>query len=121
MSINDVIRTDTRKYKMITKDVPTTKDILIKAREIISDEKNWTQKAQARDKDGHEVSYLRPWAVCFCSVGAVERASIGHPRRALAALDFLSGEICSNIAEFNDTSSHAEVLAMFDKAIANAS
>jgi hypothetical protein len=121
MSINDVIRTDTRKYKMTTKDIPTIKDVLIKAREIISDEKNWTQRAEARDKDGITVSYLRPWAVCFCSVGAVERAAIGHPGRNLDALEALSGEISSNIAEFNDNSSHAEVLAMFDKAIANAS
>jgi hypothetical protein len=51
----------------------------------------------------------------------VERAAIGHPGRNLDALEALSGEISSNIAEFNDNSSHAEVLAMFDKAIANAS
>jgi hypothetical protein len=101
----------------------TTKDILIKAREIISDEKNWTQGIEARDKDGNAVAYFNPLAICFCSIGAVERAAFltnGDPARALCALT--TGEIYySNIAiaKFNDNSSHAEVLAMFDTAIAN--
>jgi hypothetical protein len=67
----------------------TTKEILIKAREIISDEKNWTQGIEARDKDGNTVAYFNPLAICFCSIGAVERAAFltnGDPARALCAL-----------------------------------
>jgi hypothetical protein len=102
----------------------STKEILIKARAIISDEKNWTQGVKARDVEGNAVSSSTPTAVCFCSIGAVERAgAFSHAATRYYALRYLARASCDSgyprISDFNDNSSHAEVLAMFDKAIAN--
>lgn len=110
-----------------------TKEILIEARNIISDEKNWTQGAEAREQNGDPVSPRCPWAVCFCSIGAVHRAaikivnngfgvySLDTSRLRTGAVGALAKELkCyTHIDQFNDASTHQEVLALFDRAIAN--
>jgi hypothetical protein len=99
-----------------------TVEILKAARELISDEKRWTQRAEARNASGNDVGVYSPKAVCFCSLGAMakvcERELYG---RELVAREALRNEIrdghSSGIANFNDNHTHAEVLALFDRAI----
>lgn len=97
-----------------------TAEILRKARALIKDPKNWTQKACARDKYGYEVDVDSREAYCFCTIGAIAkvsgRSTDGDARNALR--DIIGGR--RSIANFNDEHTHAEVLALFDRAIARA-
>lgn len=98
-----------------------TVDILKKAREIISDESRWTQGAYARTGKGRLIGPHCRGAVCFCSVGAIFKASgldWGYlPSRIVSAFGF---DDEGKIALFNDKNTHGSVLKMFDKAIARA-
>ena len=98
-------------------------DVLIKAKTLIQDPENWTQGVLARDNLYEPVPATSRNAVCFCTYGAVDRAlglenSIQYHevtrllRKVCAAI---SGS--SMVAVYNDTHTHPEVLALFDKAI----
>ena len=115
----------------------TPLEVLKKARTRIATSEHWTQGCFAKDADGRAVTSGSPNAACFCAVGALENAS-GYPwydggyegyRAASVALqDTIYGDCppsrvstSSNIMRWNDAylRKHEEVLAMFDKAIAN--
>lgn len=108
-------------------------EALQKARDLVSDPKRWTQNAFARDEDGRDgPSYDGDWfePVCFCSLGALAHVCGMEPEHELPGEDVLAGVIAeqngleydlSLIHEFNDSHTHAEVLAIFDLAIARAS
>jgi len=91
--------------------------ILTASRELISKPENWTQKAYARGKSGRKVKVTSKLAVCFCPIGAIAKIA------KLGTLEVLCGETAkalgqSHLVYFNDTHTHAEVLALFDAAIA---
>jgi hypothetical protein len=94
------------------------------ARELISDPSRWTQGAAARNDAGNETNSTSPDATCFCSLGAITKV-VGAPgeRRRVVKNLLREGlpEGHSYIAVFNDTHTHEEVLAVFDRAIAHAS
>ena len=101
-----------------------TSEILIKARDLIADPAQWTQKASARDAQGTRKNAFADTATCWCSDGALVRVS-NQPAdpskysRAGAALREAAGGH-SYVVEFNDTHTHAEVMTMFATAIATA-
>ena len=100
----------------------TVLQLLTEGRELISDPKRWTTGEFARDEHERAVFVYDPKAVCWCSVGAIHKVE-GPPTPssgentwpALRALH--AATACRNIAKYNDTHSHAEVLAIWDKAI----
>src|SRR6185369_1797313 len=96
-------------------------DNLKAARKLISKKKNWTQRAFARGKTGRVVNELGPAAVCFCAMGAVIRtnaADLTYSATVLALDNAIPSECCVyDVVEFNDTRTHKEVLALFDRAI----
>lgn len=98
----------------------TPKEILIAARAKIADREHWTTGAFARAKDGLTRRPDNVDAVCWCSIGAIE--SIGDWR----AVENSNAKILLRLAVggsavgFNDSHTHDEVLAVFDKAIQNA-
>ncbi|MCZ7496292.1 hypothetical protein O8B39_17465 [Agrobacterium rhizogenes] len=97
-----------------------TVQILKEARALIADEKNWTQGAFARDANGRSERIDR--AICFCSIGAiakVARTNLGSPVPA-PVLKALGVTAHCRLAQFNDSHTHPEVLALFDRAIARA-
>lgn len=108
----------------------TTAEILQKARDLISDEKNWNQGDYGR-ASGKPVGIIANQRLptdtdCFCAVGAiawVSDATVNEAERS-AAWKFLNAETNSaemnEIHEFNDTHTHAEVLDLFDRAIKRA-
>lgn len=99
----------------------TAKEILVKAKELITDPACWTQKEFARRADGTGTMAEDPEAVCWCSLGAIRKAKIdlGVDKEAYW---FVSKNLSDqtgfqNIGKWNDSVSHEEVMVVFDKAI----
>lgn len=109
----------------------TPVEILKAARELIAKPERWTRGCMARDELGNHVGVDDPEATCWCALGAISKASCCKDddewwiaaipaeevvRRKIVALGFTMPAISS----FNDSHDHAEVLALFDAAIASA-
>lgn len=104
-------------------------EFLKNAKALINTPEKWTQKAYARDAGGNDIDDASTGAVCFCSLGALWRtkrdlslsvAMVGRGTDALRdALEELEGG-CLYVAMFNDSHKHADVMKMFDLAIAKA-
>jgi hypothetical protein len=100
-------------------------DVLKAARARIEKPEHWTQGAFARNALGRNVHPTHPSACCFCVEGAVRYADMRLPGSQRGAartqLDTTAYEISGNCyaAAFNDAPSttHADVLALFDRAI----
>lgn len=115
-------------------------DLLVKGHAVIQDPKHWNQGSACRDEHGHAASTQSKEAYCFCSLGAIERAYLGHEGEPMndsfwffdkdhkvlnAAMGFLldaTGELCSyrSIAIFNDAHDHATVMRAWEMAIKTA-
>ena len=95
-----------------------TKEILQKARDLITDPDKWTQKAYAKDSKGMTVSLWSKEATCWCALGALysfnEDGIFELPGDTHSRLQDHAGR---DIVSFNDNSTHAEVLAAYDRAI----
>lgn len=99
-------------------------DLLIRAREVISDPDRWTAHDFARNGVGHRVRPQDPTAVCFCSLGALAKVSKpvdASPGYTLVdeAEFHLSQFMEGDVPLFNDTRTHQEVLAAWDEAISD--
>ena len=93
-------------------------DVLVKARNLISEPERWTQNHSARNAFGDWTDTLSAEAVCWCAVGAIARVAPDKEswNGAIAQLKIETKPL--SVGDFNDTHTHAEVLAAFDKAIA---
>lgn len=105
-----------------------TVKILVRAKEKIVNPYNWTQGTTARTADGRPCESTFPDAVQFCALGATESATVelGYARlhsyeanRILQDCIRKPGdwEAPNYISTYNDSHTHSEVLAIFDKAI----
>ena len=95
----------------------TTADTLRAARALIEQPERWTQNAYARDDSRQPCSPTDLIATCWCATGAISRVSrwsITNENKAWDTLNFITGV---SVARFNDSRTHAEVLAAFDRAI----
>ena len=106
-------------------DVTAPVDILRAARGVLSDPGRWTRYALARACDETTCNVTSAGARCFCAMGAVFRAGgynlVGDaPAVVVDALALLRAP--NGLARFNDDpkTKHADVLALFDAAIARA-
>jgi hypothetical protein len=97
----------------------TTLEVLKAARELIATPDKWSQGAMARNADGRPVWAAANDAVCFCAEGAIQRAGAGMFNRAFNVVVDLV-ETGDPLHRFNDasTTSHEDILALFDRAIA---
>lgn len=104
----------------------TTFEILKAARELISDEKRWTQGFYAVANGWPVVQFasehLPDSADCFCAIGSLAKAGCMSVYDAESSGAYKALEAVSEIDvhEFNDTHTHEEVLALFDRAISRA-
>jgi hypothetical protein len=106
---------------------------LKEAKSLIDSPEKWTQHKFGRDAWGHGLS-TNEWSdtppACMCSVGAIYevnrrkdptvclyKVSSTRSDNAASFLTRVAGEV---ITRFNDSHSHAEVMALWDKAIAKA-
>ena len=102
----------------------TLHETLKAMRELLADEKRWTQFANARVRPDDPVGTYstNPYATCWCLAGAAFKV-LGGPGTASAqlwpSLEALFGyrPECDSLVAFNDTHTHAEVLAKLDDAI----
>jgi hypothetical protein len=102
----------------------STLAILKGARALITEPSAWSQIYLARGADGNPTEPTSPNARCFCALGAIECLKLidgsygsGSYASAVGALREAIGP-CLSVSVFNDTHTHAEVLAAFDRAIA---
>lgn len=106
----------------------TTAALLKAARQKIEKPENWTQGANARDKNGAECPLESKEACQFCALGAVstvedESSHLGYLwaegalLRAVLQLQPDSPANPVTVIHFNDHGTHADVLKMFDLAI----
>jgi hypothetical protein len=86
----------------------SAQDVLVKARALIEKPENWCQKRFYMIDDAGR-------AVAWCAVGALEEFD---PRLGCAYEALLAATGCKCISDFNDAHTHSEVLAAFDRAIA---
>lgn len=98
----------------------STAEILKAARKLIEKPENWTKGAFARSACKGRVRPKYKGAICFCSIGALQRVSEGSYGDAIGFLKRELPEGFHGIMEFNDKSTHSEVLDLFSKAIAAA-
>lgn len=92
---------------------------LIDGRALIATPESWTQGVAARDVNGVPIDPLSEGAVCFCTSGALQAVTpytIPAAQFLWKALDAIMGQPWGPIG-YNDTHTHAEVLAVWDKAI----
>lgn len=96
-------------------------ELLMEARELISDPERWCQGHIAENDTGIEVSPLSPDAKRFCAAGSicnvmgVRHAFISNAWETLG--EAASGLFGRSVTYVNDDYSHADVLRMFDRAI----
>jgi len=95
----------------------SVKQVLINARNLISDPCTWTQCSFAIDRRGVDVGINDSGACCFCAEGAVRKYAKAFALRK-ACLDKVESYINDSLWSFNDKHSHAEVIRLFDRAIA---
>ena len=98
----------------------TPLETLKAARDLISDPARWTQGEYARDVNGSGIMPEDEDAFCFCSFGAIGKI---YGLNEDAAPFFHLANVCAKkfaqpVIDFNDTHTHAEVMALFDAAIA---
>jgi len=95
-------------------------EILIEARALIEGPARWTQGCFARNQSWYPVSVNEGDASCWCSIGALRRVNRGLSPTVIEAESLLDRCSGGDMVKFNDTSSHAEVLEVFDAAIERA-
>jgi len=105
----------------------TPKEILIAAREIVTEPEHWTRGHYAASARGDMTVVTSCEAVCFCAVGAIRRAVWEDGDENIANAKMAVGQLCRKVGlageitlvSWNDAKgrTHAEVLALFDKAI----
>ena len=113
------------------------RQIVERAREILSVNANWAIGAFARNGSGDPVEHAQDTAVCWCTAGALCKAAyeldeagdctrycdinhrIGHIRRALMAYVPICDEL-DGIVGWNDAGGtrHEDVVRLLDQALA---
>lgn len=93
--------------------------ILKRVRALLSDPARWTQGEMARNMFGAPTDPAGPNATCWCLMGAIHHETNDDPFLAGFAYQILRIQQGQAISEFNDdpTTSHADVMALLDKAI----
>ncbi|SKB62712.1 DUF6197 family protein [Sphingopyxis flava] len=91
-------------------------------RDLLADPQRWTQHYCGRTIEGTPITVPAREAVCFCLMGAIYQTqgsdfggNINEIEDHLNASPLLNGV---SYVRFNDTHTHAEVLALLDERIA---
>lgn len=100
----------------------TAADILREGRKLIENPENWVQGSFGQTKGGNRCYAVDPRANCWCAVGAISKVGeeVAEDEWQLAWVALDNASPCGCSIRFNDhaKTTHADVLAMFDRAIA---
>ena len=95
--------------------------LLKEAREVIRFRRRWVQGHFALDGHGNVVKPDDNAAVCWCASGAMRKVGNNNAWYSVARaalLNAVTGPNSGSLGRYNDNHTHAEVLEMFDDAIA---
>jgi hypothetical protein len=95
----------------------TTADNLRRARAKIERPECWTKGEYAKDTDGRKVGVRNPSAHCWCALGALMATGCTVETAGYLLRPHLPTEY-RNAWSFNDRATHADILALYDRAIA---
>jgi hypothetical protein len=97
-------------------------DILEKAADLIEPEGAWLQGQYAKDDRGNFAAPEASYAVCWCAVGALQRASRLDLNGYFGAADTLADHVQSHVVVWNDAPerTQTEVVAKLREAAAKA-
>jgi len=102
----------------------TTAEYLREMRKLIEKPENWCQGEYARDANGNRVHDGSGAATRWCALGSYWKVRYSHPEFETTPLNLLAKAATQRgvqgVADFNDSHTHEEVLALFDEAIAEA-
>lgn len=102
----------------------TPAEVLRRAKALIAEPEKWTKGENARDAAGNWVWADSARAVCWCAQGAINAVAPDSLVALCNALGFVNrtAGVMSNIVTLNDapTTTHADIMALFDRAIAAA-
>ena len=103
----------------------TTAQILKQAYKLFKNGKNWIRGDYAHDAKGNEIGSESPYAVKFCSVGAIEHLQLpasasSAENSAFRILEDHLPEDWTEITDFNDADGWPPVKALWIKAIQTA-
>jgi len=111
-----------RSRVMTTAAEPSVADVLRAARAKIAEPEHWAKGADALNAAGKWADPLSADAVSWCAIGALG-VSGRYWMQACDLMESLLPDSCDrDVARFNDdpTTTHADILALFDRAIAAA-
>ena len=97
----------------------TVKEKLMVAKEVISDPAKWCRGVYARGADGWSREVSSEEACQFCTLGALMRVNAYGV--GVSVLKTCLPDDYANVAAFNDSATHEQVMQLFDCAIAKAS
>jgi len=88
---------------------------ILQAMEIIGSPERWTKNTFARDSDGVSTAYYDKNAVCFCSIGALEKVKATFGVKHYVARSVPKESSFSGIVKYNDASKtkHKDIMNMF--------
>jgi hypothetical protein len=93
-----------------------TYEVLTNAQNLIRDPARWTKGQYAKDADGWVTDACHPDAHCWCSLGALDRCTPDE-ETYMRARQYLGLAVkFKGVTTFNDSGTHADVMAMFDRA-----
>lgn len=102
----------------------TAKEILVAAKNRISDPERWTQGSYARTVNGYSISSWDDRAVCWCATGAIDAERTFGISNALergyaeTVLSNVSNELFGeSLVGVNDNLGHSSVMQVYDRAI----
>lgn len=100
------------------------KELLVKAKGLIENPETWTQGYYAHDKDGNMCEALDEEATCFCSIGALFKANGGYYDEdgVISKAEDILNSLADRhfIVDHNDSNTHENVMALWDRAITKA-
>jgi hypothetical protein len=82
--------------------------------EVIGSPERWTKNTFARDSDGFPTEVKAKDAVCFCSIGAMEKVK-GSPNADFYLYKSVQQNSIDTVVEFNDSprTKHKHVMNLF--------
>lgn len=97
----------------MTKTKPSTK--ILQAMEIIGSPERWTKDTFARDSDGEPTTLNSKNAVCFCSVGALDKVKADIKTKNYVNNVVQETHKYEYVVDFNDSDNtkHKDVMNMF--------